>query len=92
MIYPVSAPRTENEPCNSLPALRVQIPQVTNAMWKSTKAPFRLLLNSKASDEIKWNIEHYKRVEVMKGCETGCAVAAQMGVTEQVLWPHSSNF
>merc|ERR550514_353148 len=59
--------------------------KVTNAMWKSQKAPFRLLLNSKASDEIKWNVEHYKRVEVMKSCETGKDVAMELDIDPTVL-------
>merc|ERR1719453_425815 len=38
---------------------------VTGRMWKN-KPPFRLMLNSRASNEIHWHCEHYKGRGVMK--------------------------
>ena len=39
--------------------------EVTGRMWKN-KPPFRLMLNSKAANEIHWHCEHYKGRGVMK--------------------------
>ena len=57
---------------------------VTGRMWKN-KPPFRLCLNSKASKEIHWHCEHYKGRGVMKGYESGRALAKDMGIDEKVL-------
>merc|ERR1712100_198874 len=57
---------------------------VTGEMWKN-KAPFRLVLNKKASDEIIWHCKHYTGRGVMKYYETGEALAKDMGVTLDTL-------
>ena len=53
---------------------------VTGEMWKN-KPPFRLCLNSKASEEIHWHVEHYKGRGVMKYYESGAALAKDMGIS-----------
>merc|ERR1719486_1153060 len=57
---------------------------VTGEMWKN-KAPFRLCLNKKASDEIIWHCKHYTGRNVMRYFESGKALAADMGVDVSVL-------
>merc|ERR1712222_34771 len=52
---------------------------VTGEMWKN-KAPFRLVLNKAASDEIHWHCKHYTGRGVMKFYESGAALANDMGV------------
>merc|ERR1740138_1707217 len=52
---------------------------VTGEMWKN-KAPFRLVLNKAASDEIHWHCKHYTGRGVMKFYESGEAFAKDMGV------------
>merc|ERR1719479_811396 len=57
---------------------------VTGEMWKN-KAPFRLVLNKAASDEIIWHCKHYTGRGVMKFYENGAALAKDMGVPLQTL-------
>merc|ERR1719375_1143468 len=57
---------------------------VTGEMWKN-KAPFRLVLNKAASDEIHWHCKHYTGRGVMKFYESGKALADDMGVSLQTL-------
>merc|ERR1719428_2547713 len=57
---------------------------VTGEMWKN-KAPFRLVLNKAASDEIIWHCKHYTGRGVMKYYENGQKLADDMGVTLQTL-------
>merc|ERR1719258_171664 len=57
---------------------------VTGEMWKN-KPPFRLCLNSKASAEIHWHVEHYKGRGVMKYYESGSALAKDMGISPSTL-------
>merc|ERR1712078_278455 len=57
---------------------------VTGEMWKN-KAPFRLVLNKAASDEIIWHCKHYTGRGVMKYYETGEALAKDMGIPVSVL-------
>jgi len=57
---------------------------VTGEMWKN-KPPFRLCLNSKASEEIHWHVEHYKGRGVMKYYESGAALAKDMGISASTL-------
>merc|ERR1719428_421063 len=52
---------------------------VTGEMWKN-KAPFRLVLNKAASDEIIWHCKHYTGRGVMKFYESGAAFAKDIGV------------
>ena len=52
---------------------------VSGEMWKSF-APFRLVLNSKASTAIHWHCEHYKGRGIMKKFESGEELAKEMGV------------
>ncbi len=35
-------------------------------MWENNKAPYRLVLNSKASKEIEWHCKHYVGRGLMK--------------------------
>merc|ERR1712113_557910 len=57
---------------------------VTGEMWKN-KAPFRLVLNKAASDEIIWHCKHYTGRGVMKFYESGEAFAKDIGVPVQTL-------
>merc|ERR1740138_29447 len=57
---------------------------VTGEMWKN-KAPFRLVLNKAASDEIHWHCKHYTGRGVMKFYETGAKLAEDMGISLQTL-------
>merc|ERR1719471_843618 len=57
---------------------------VTGEMWKN-KPPFRLCLNKAASTEIHWHCKHYTGRGVMKYYESGKALAADMGVSLEVL-------
>ena len=59
--------------------------RITEAMWKSTKAPFRIILNSKASEELEWPCSQYKKLEVMGLFETAAELAKGMGVELQDL-------
>jgi cytochrome b involved in lipid metabolism len=59
--------------------------RITQEMWKSTKAPFRVVLNSKAAEEIEWHLSHYKSLEVMELCETGADLATMMDIKPEVL-------
>jgi len=51
---------------------------VTGEMWKN-KAPFRLVLNKAASDEIIWHCKHYTGRGVMKHFKSGADLAKEMG-------------
>merc|ERR1719221_2596794 len=57
---------------------------VTGEMWKN-RAPFRLVLNKAASEEIHWHCKHYTGRGVMKFYETGAALAKDMGVSLETL-------
>merc|ERR1719453_2375006 len=57
---------------------------VTGRMWKN-KPPFRLCLNSKASNEIHWHCEHYKGRGVMKYFATAKDLAMEMDISKAVL-------
>jgi len=57
---------------------------VTGEMWKN-KPPFRLCLNKAASTEIHWHCKHYTGRGVMKYYESGKALAADMGISVEVL-------
>jgi len=49
-------------------------------MYKN-KAPFRLVLNSKASKEIEWHCKHYVGRGLMKSFKSGVELAQEMGIT-----------
>merc|ERR1712216_276264 len=57
---------------------------VTGEMWKN-KAPFRLVLNKAASDEIIWHCKHYTGRGVMKFYPSGAEFAKDIGVPLSVL-------
>merc|ERR1719502_717648 len=57
---------------------------VTGEMWKN-KAPFRLVLNKAASDEIIWHCKHYTGRGVMKYYASGEEFAKDIGVPLSVL-------
>merc|ERR1711990_297106 len=57
---------------------------VTGEMWKN-KAPFRLVLNKAASDEIHWHCKHYTGRGVMKYYASGEDLAKDMGIPVQTL-------
>jgi len=57
---------------------------VTGEMWKN-KAPFRLVLNKAASDEIIWHCKHYEGRGVMKFYSSGEAFAKDINVPLQRL-------
>lgn len=52
---------------------------VTSRMWKHAKGPYRLILNSAASNQIAWHCEHYTARGLMKTL-TGAQLAAELGV------------
>lgn len=58
---------------------------VTGEMWKDKKAPFRLVLNSKAANLINWHCEHYKGRGIMKKFDSGADMAKEMGISPSVL-------
>jgi flavocytochrome c len=57
---------------------------VTGMMWKN-QGPFRLILNSEASNEIHWHCEHYKGRGIMEQFNSGEALASAMGIKPEVL-------
>jgi flavocytochrome c len=57
---------------------------VTGEMWKN-KGPFRLVLNSKGSNEIIWHCKHYKGRGLMKHFKSGADLAKEMGVSKSTL-------
>merc|ERR1719181_827399 len=58
---------------------------VTGRMWKHDKAPYRLILNSKAASNLDWHCKHYCSRRVMKHFKSGEALAKEMGIpTEQL--------
>merc|ERR1712118_408706 len=57
---------------------------VTGEMWKN-KAPFRLVLNKAASDEIIWHCKHYTGRGVMKYYPSGAEFAKDIGIPLQTL-------
>jgi len=57
---------------------------VTGEMWKN-KPPFRLCLNSAASQEIIWHCKHYTGRGVMKVYATGADLAKDMNIPLQTL-------
>jgi len=57
---------------------------VSGEMFKN-KAPFRLVLNSKASKEIEWHCKHYNGRGLMKFYKTGAEMAKDMNVDPKVL-------
>ena len=57
---------------------------VSGEMFKN-KAPFRLVLNSKASKEIEWHCKHYNGRGLMKFYKNGTEMAKDMGIDPKVL-------
>jgi len=53
---------------------------VTGMMWSHNKAPYRLLLNKKASSQMAWHCEHYKSRRCMKHFKNAEGVAKEMGI------------
>lgn len=53
---------------------------VSMCMWKHNKAPYRLILNSKASSGIAWHCKHYCGRRVMKVCH-GNELASDIGIS-----------
>jgi flavocytochrome c len=58
---------------------------VTGRMWEVNKAPYRLLLNSKASKAIEWHCKHYVGRGLMKKLNNGKEIAKEMGISESKL-------
>eukprot|EP01062_Namystynia_karyoxenos_P061628 TRINITY_DN539_c0_g1_i2.p1 TRINITY_DN539_c0_g1~~TRINITY_DN539_c0_g1_i2.p1 ORF type:complete len:683 (+),score=299.30 TRINITY_DN539_c0_g1_i2:89-2050(+) len=58
---------------------------VTGAMWAHNKGPYRLCLNSKAAETIKWHCAHYAGRGLMKKYDTGADLAKDMGVSPAVI-------
>ncbi len=52
---------------------------VTGEMWNN-QPPFRLVLNQKSTEEIKWHCLHYEGRGVMKKFSNGGALAAEMKI------------
>jgi flavocytochrome c len=57
---------------------------VSGEMFKN-KAPFRLVLNGKASKEIEWHCKHYTGRRVMKHMASGADLAREIGVPPERL-------
>ncbi len=57
---------------------------VSGEMFKN-QAPFRLLLNSRASKEIEWHCKHYVGRKLMKRFNSAYDLAKEMGVNPDVL-------
>uniref|UniRef100_A0A7S3LPT8 fumarate reductase (NADH) n=2 Tax=Sar TaxID=2698737 RepID=A0A7S3LPT8_9STRA len=57
---------------------------VTGRMWLHNKAPYRLVLNGKATDLISWHCEHYEGRGLMKQY-TGEELIKEMGISRQKL-------
>lgn len=57
---------------------------VSMSMWKHNKAPYRLILNSKASSGIAWHCKHYCGRRVMKQCH-GNEIASDIGISPEAL-------
>lgn len=57
---------------------------VSGEMFKN-KAPFRLILNSKASMEIEWHCKHYVGRGIMKRYNNSHELAKDMGISSAVL-------
>lgn len=57
---------------------------VSGEMFKN-KAPFRLILNSKASNEIEWHCKHYVGRGIMKRYNNGHEFAKDINVSPDVL-------
>lgn len=58
---------------------------VSNAMFKHDKFPVRLVLNSKASQEIEWHCKHYAGRGLMKRFEHGKDLAKEIGCSPDTL-------
>jgi len=58
---------------------------VTGMMWSHDKAPYRLLLNSKAASQMAWHCDHYRSRRVMKHFSNAAGVAKEMGITVEAL-------
>jgi len=58
---------------------------VTGEMWKLNKAPYRLVLNSKAAKEIEWHCKHYMGRGLMKKFSNGAALSKEMGISVSTL-------
>jgi flavocytochrome c len=58
---------------------------VTGEMWKAKAGPYRLVLNSKGSNEILWHCKHYVGRGLMKHFKSGKDLAAEMGVSVDTL-------
>lgn len=52
---------------------------VSGRMWHNNKAPYRLILNTAASNEIAWHCKHYKDRGLMKKL-SGRELAAEMNI------------
>jgi len=58
---------------------------VTHEMWKRNKGPYRLVLNTKASESIAWHVKHYAGRGLMKHFKSGEDLAKEMGISPAVL-------
>jgi len=54
---------------------------VTGEMWANKSAPYRLVLNSKGSNEILWHCKHYVGRGLMKHFKSGAEMAKEMGIS-----------
>jgi len=53
---------------------------VTGEMWQRKKAPYRLILNSAAGNQIEWHCKHYQARGLFKHFKTGAELAKEMGI------------
>uniref|UniRef100_A0A146LJV0 Putative fumarate reductase n=1 Tax=Lygus hesperus TaxID=30085 RepID=A0A146LJV0_LYGHE len=58
---------------------------VSETMCKHDRAPYRLVLNGKASKEIEWHCKHYCGRKLMKQLQSGEALAKEMQIQPQQL-------
>ena len=58
---------------------------VTGRMWELGKAPYRLILNTKASSKMQWHCKHYCSRRVMKHFKNAAEVAKEIGITTSAM-------
>ena len=56
-----------------------------SARMQNDKAPFYLVLNSKAANDIIWHCKHYEQRKLMYHCPNGDALAKEIGVSPSKL-------
>jgi flavocytochrome c len=58
---------------------------MNNAMWRSKRGPYRLLVNEKTAEKLNSLCERYKGRGLMKRLESGSELAQEIGIDSSVL-------